>query len=260
VAPRSASRRTNGSGARSRATRPGRYCSTDCQRIDWRDRGHRKACKKIRNERAEEEKRAEAPTPPPSSAPKEVFYGPAPRSHADEVRARIAAEHEAARLRREANPEPVPKSARFGSRCPICMEEWDVNNATLMLPCCCRIICTQCAQKIHDNTRPCVLCHRAPLQTNSEILVVIRRHVEQEVPEAITHLAESYRDGTLGLVKSMKKAAKLYKRAVELGDVSAMLALGLFYAKGQGVKSDMKKARQLWPVSIGAYVGAYEAT
>ena len=28
------------------------YCSTDCQRIDWRDRGHRKACKKIRDDRA----------------------------------------------------------------------------------------------------------------------------------------------------------------------------------------------------------------
>ena len=41
------------------------YCSTACQRIDWRDRGHRKACKKIRNERAAEAARAEAPTPSP---------------------------------------------------------------------------------------------------------------------------------------------------------------------------------------------------
>ena len=38
------------------------YCSTDCQRIDWRDRGHRAACKKIQ---AAEAARAEAPTPPP---------------------------------------------------------------------------------------------------------------------------------------------------------------------------------------------------
>ena len=60
------------------------YCSTDCQRIDWRDRGHRKVCKKIQ---AAEAARAEAPTPPPSP-PREVVYGPAPRSHADEVRAR----------------------------------------------------------------------------------------------------------------------------------------------------------------------------
>ncbi|KAK7231779.1 hypothetical protein SO694_00089060 [Aureococcus anophagefferens] len=99
------------------------YCSTDCQRIDWRDRGHRKVCKKIQ---AAEAARAEAPTPPPSP-PRDVFYGPAPRSHADEIRARIAAEHEAARVRREANPEREPLSARFGSRCPICREEWDVN-------------------------------------------------------------------------------------------------------------------------------------
>ncbi|KAH8064421.1 hypothetical protein JL722_1291 [Aureococcus anophagefferens] len=74
------------------------YCSTECQRIDWRDRGHRKVCKKIQ---AAEAARAEAPPSPP----RDVFYGPAPRSHADEVRARIAAEHEAARVRREANPE-----------------------------------------------------------------------------------------------------------------------------------------------------------
>ncbi|KAK7253351.1 hypothetical protein SO694_00001463 [Aureococcus anophagefferens] len=98
------------------------YCSTDCQRIDWRDRGHRKACKKIRDERAAEAARAEAPTPPP---PEEIVYGPAPRSHADEVRARIAAEHEAARARREANPEE-PETTRMGSRCPICLEAWDV--------------------------------------------------------------------------------------------------------------------------------------
>merc|ERR1712091_123749 len=64
------------------------YCSTECQRIDWRDRGHRAACKKIRDERAADAARAEAPTPPPSPP----VYGPAPRSHADEVRARIAAE------------------------------------------------------------------------------------------------------------------------------------------------------------------------
>ncbi|KAH8067202.1 5-formyltetrahydrofolate cyclo-ligase [Aureococcus anophagefferens] len=91
--------------------KPKTYCSTDCQRIDWRDRGHRKACKKIRADRAAEAARAEAPTPLPSP-PREVVYGPAPRSQADEIRARIAAEHEAARARREANPEPEPTSAR----------------------------------------------------------------------------------------------------------------------------------------------------
>ena len=96
------------------------YCSTECQRVDWRDRGHRKACKKIRAERAAEDARAEAPPSPPE----EVFYGPAPRSRADEARARIAVEQKAARAWREANPAPKPLSARFGSRCPICFEDW----------------------------------------------------------------------------------------------------------------------------------------
>jgi len=215
------------------------YCSTDCQRIDWRDRGHRKACKKIRDDRA----RAEAPTRAPSP-PRDVFYGPAPRSHADEVRARIAAEHEAARARREANPEPEPASERFGSRCPICLEEWDVNARNVFRSCCCRKVCRSCQDKI--GTGACPLCRLPCAETDADILAQIRRHVENEVPEAITHLGNLYRRGTLGLVKSDKKATKIWKRAVELGDVDAMIFLGEMYQKGVGVKLDKKKAERLF--------------
>jgi hypothetical protein len=211
------------------------YCSTDCQRIDWRDRGHRTACKKIRDERAAETARAEAPTPPPE----EVFYGPAPRSHADEVRARIAAEHEAARARREANPEPEPLSARFGSQCPICLEEWDVNDTGLLRICCCRKVCQSCEDKIGFGA--CPLC-RLPCATDTENLARLRRHVENEVPEAISFLGSAYRYGYFGLMKSDKKAAKIWKRAVELGDVEAMRLLGKLYVDGSGVKTDKKTA------------------
>jgi hypothetical protein len=215
------------------------YCTVACQRVDWRERGHRKACKKIRDERAAEAARAEAPTPPP----KEVFYGPAPRSHADEVRARIAAEHEAARARREANPEPEPASARFGSRCPVCFEEWDVNTPGVFRTCCCRMVCKSCEDKI--GFEACALC-RLPLGTNAENLARLRRQVEKDVPEAIEHLAECYRDGKMGLVKSAKKAAKIYKRAVELGSVDAMVSLASLFQTGSGVKLNIKKAEQLF--------------
>ena len=217
------------------------YCSTDCQRIDWRERGHRKACKKIRDDRA----RAEAPTPPPSP-PREVFYGPAPRSHADEVRARIAAEHEAARLRREANPEPELLEARFGSRCPICLEEWNVNDEKVLLCCCCRSICQSCANKIGVG-KTCVLCRASPPKTRAEQLTQLRRHVENEVPEAIVRLALAYQHGEINLdiVKSEKKSAKLLKRAVQLGSVVAMEELGTNYYNGIGVKQDTKKAMRL---------------
>jgi TPR repeat protein len=215
------------------------YCSTECQRIDWRDRGHRKACKKIRAERAAEAARAEAPPSPPE----EVFYGPAPRSHADEVRARIAEEHEAARARREANPEREPLSARYGSRCPICLEEWDVNAQGLLRVCCCRLICESCQEKIED---ACPLCRVPCPKDDAEQLARLRRHVENEVPEAISFLGVAYHQGSYGLVKSDKKAAKIYRRAVELGNVDAMIFLGEFYERGSGVKLDKKKAERLY--------------
>jgi len=215
------------------------YCSTDCQRIDWRDRGHRKVCKKIQ---AAEAARAEAPTPPPSP-PRDVFYGPAPRSHADEVRARIAAEHEAARLRREANPEREPQSARYGSRCPICLEDWDVNDPGAFQTCCCRKVCRSCEVKFET---ACPLCRIPCATTHAEQLARLRRHVENEVPEAITHLGIAYQFGHLGLVKNDKKAAKIYRRAVELGDVHAMRCLGSSHQLGSGVKLDKKKAERLY--------------
>tara|TARA_B100000475_G_scaffold164256_1_gene125275 strand:- start:377 stop:868 length:492 start_codon:yes stop_codon:yes gene_type:complete len=70
--------------------------------------------------------------------------------------------------------------------------------------------------------------------------------VANEVPEAVTSLGTIYRDGTLGLVKSVKKAAKLYKRAVELENVDAMINLGQLHVVGDGVKVDKKKAAKLF--------------
>tara|TARA_B100000482_G_scaffold14706_1_gene10185 strand:- start:43 stop:525 length:483 start_codon:yes stop_codon:yes gene_type:complete len=70
--------------------------------------------------------------------------------------------------------------------------------------------------------------------------------VENEVPEAMRSLGEAYQVGVLGLVKSDKKAAKIYRRAVELGSVDAMVRLGILYADGSGVKLDKKKAERLY--------------
>jgi TPR repeat protein len=173
-----------------------------------------------------------------------VFYGPAPRSHADEVRARIAAEHEAARALREANPEREPLSARYGSRCPICLEEWDVNATYGFLICCCRRVCQSCEDKI--GTDACPFCRLPCPEDSAEQLARLRRHVENEVPEAITCLGTAYHRGGLGLVKNAKKAAKIWKRAVELGDVDAMIFLGELHKTGSGVKLDKKKAERLY--------------
>ena len=176
-----------------------------------------------------------------------MFYGPAPRSHADEVRARIAAEHEAARARREANPEPEPVIARFGGRCPLCLEDWDVNETPRLRACCCRRICKSCFEKLEG--KDCPLC-RKPMPGIGETLARLRYHAQNEVPEAMNALGEIHRDGRPGAVKCTRKAAKLWKRAVELGNVSAMINLGVLYDHGEGaIKKDMKKAFQLYQMA-----------
>jgi TPR repeat protein len=66
----------------------------------------------------------------------------------------------------------------------------------------------------------------------------------------VKFLGDAYHHGGhFGLVKSDKKAAKLYKKAVEqYGCVDAMYSLGEMYdtGDGTGVKLDKKKAMQLF--------------
>jgi TPR repeat protein len=70
--------------------------------------------------------------------------------------------------------------------------------------------------------------------------------VENDIPEAVVFLGDLYRVGELGVTTNMKKAVKIYKRAVELGNVRAMTNLGGCYERGHGVAQDNKKAMQLY--------------
>ena len=49
---------------------------------------------------------------------------------------------------------------------------------------------------------------------------MLRKNVENGIPAAICQLGSDYTHGSLGLVPSHKKAARLYQRAVALGDVN----------------------------------------
>jgi hypothetical protein len=66
------------------------------------------------------------------------------------------------------------------------------------------MVCRSCERKIACGD-PCPLC-RAPAAKNAkEELAQLRRHVENEVPEAIKNLGDAYWAGRYGLVRSAKK-------------------------------------------------------
>ena len=89
-----------------------------------------------------------------------------------------------------------------------------------------------------------------PLPKNdAETLARLRVHAESDVPEAIARLGRAYCNGLYGLVKSSAKAARLFKRAVELESVDATLRLGHMYEHGYGVEQDAKKADELYRVA-----------
>ena len=221
------------------------YCSIACQTVDWKERGHKKECKRLvkANTTAAAKvvgaPRDEAVTPPPSPKPKvmpPVVEGPA-RGRADVARAKAAA----AAATATTALAPEPEHWRGTPRCPICLEDWDVNIRHKIMACCCKEICSPCLKKLVSESLPCPLC-RAPFpDSDEEQLARLRRNVENGIPAAICQLAQLYAKGAPGLKASHKKAARLYQRAADLGDVMAMCNLGCSYMKGLGVKIDMRK-------------------
>ena len=219
------------------------YCSISCQTEDWKKRGHKKTCKRLVKEAAgaaaaEGATRGEASTAPPSPKPKAappVVDGPA-RGRADVARARAAA----AAATATTAPAPEPEHWSGTPRCPVCLEDWDVNDEPFFRICCCRDICQHCDDRV--GVSDCPLC-RAPFPvTDEDTYAVLRRNVYvNKIPAAMEYLGSCYIDGTLGLVPSFKKAARMYQRAADLGDVRSMFKVGVHYFHGRGIKLDTKK-------------------
>jgi hypothetical protein len=170
-----------------------------------------------------------------------VVDGPA-RGRADVERAKAAATATTAATA----ATPDPDHWRGSTRCPVCLEDWDENGKQTILLCCCKHVCSPCFKKMDFADLPCPLCRTPYPETDEVSLAMLRRHVENDNPVAIRHLGECYQHGKLGFVPSHKKAARLYQRAVELGDVTAMCNLGTLYTQGEGVKLDKKKMVKYW--------------
>ena len=92
----------------------------------------------------------------------------------------------------------------------------------------------------------CPLCRTPVPVTGEEELALLQRNVENGIPAAMFQLGSNYANGLHGLVPSHKKAARLYQRAADLGDVLAMHNLGFLYERGEGIKLDLKKTVKYW--------------
>jgi len=212
------------------------YCSVACQTVDWKERGHKKECKRRVKAPLRDEAPTLTPTPEPKAAPP-VVDGPA-RGRADVARAKAAAAAATARIA----PTPGPQHWLGTPWCPVCLEDWDVNaDATIQL-CCCKHVCSPCDKKLVSTSSPCPLCRTPYPKSSDEAVAMIRRNMENGIPSAIGQLGQAFERGVLGVVKSHKKAAQLNQRAADLGEVVAMYNLGVAYKHGRGVKLDKKKS------------------
>jgi len=225
--------------------------------VDWKERGHKKECKRLVKANAATTKEGagdaawdEASTP--SSSPKGSFRRPlVPFERRAEVE-----RAEAAAAAAIANSAPAVVGNGVFRRCPVCLVDYESEyGLSKFLYCCCKCICVQCdhdhLESIFDQSdsegdckleSPCPLCQMPLPERDEEKLAMLRRHVENDNPAAICELGITYVFGDLGLEKSKKKAARLFQRAADLGDVFAMYYLGCSYSDGQGLGCDHRRA------------------
>ena len=79
------------------------------------------------------------------------------------------------------------------------------------------------------------------------MLAYLRQNVDNGVSEAMNQLGDFYRFGRVVAAPNPNKAAKLYTRAIELGNLDAMNNLGFMHARGLlGGEADKDLAMELW--------------
>ena len=113
----------------------------------------------------------------------------------------------------------------MGETCPVCLDDFDINELKLTRPCCLRNICLSCARTSGES--PCPLC-RAPWPRNGkEEQALLSKWADAAHPQAFFVLGEQYLTGCLRDVKpDLPKATRLLERAADLGHTGAMARLG----------------------------------
>ena len=175
-----------------------------------------------------------------------------------------ACKKRAAELRDQELLKDHPES----EECPICMIALPVDPDQVMFKACCgKTICCGC---IHAQTKEdinngkefkylavCPFCRAPQPETDEELVALLEKGMEKNFDDAYDILALSYMNGDMGLPKDLTRARELFMKAVELGNTSACAQLGEIYRVGNGVKTDLKKAKYYF--ELGAIGGGINA-
>ena len=130
--------------------------------------------------------------------------------------------------------------------CPICCLPLPVEfRKSSMMPCCSKWICKGCdhanqKREFFEGLEPrCAFCREPAAKSREEALKQIMRRVKKNDPVAMTQMGR-----IVSSEKDYDKALEYWTKAAELGDVEALLYLGILYndEMNYGVEKDEKKA------------------
>ena len=137
-----------------------------------------------------------------------------------------------------------------GNACPICFLQFEqpILQHSKLKVCCMKRVCDGCilAARQRGIGGSCPFCRTPIPEDDATMLAMVQGRVEKGNTEAISHLAEVYYLGDLGLAKDNSRAIELWTEAAELGSVDAHHNLGETYYHGDCVEEDKPRGIHHW--------------
>ena len=151
-----------------------------------------------------------------------------------------------------------PDCSHMGE-CPICFLPLPVDpRKSVMMGCCCKLICNGCdyanAKREGEQglQHRCAFCREPMAKSEEESDRQVMKRVKKNDPAAMTDMGKKYLGGG-----NHEKALEYFTNAAELGDADACACLGSVYYHGRGVEKDEKRALpHLEQAAIGGHPGA----
>jgi tetratricopeptide (TPR) repeat protein len=168
--------------------------------------------------------------------------------HEDECKERLAEMHDKKLFKQ-------PDISHLGE-CSICCLPLPLDpSKSILMGCCCKIICKGCN---YANTKReeeagleqrCAFCREPAPESHEEHNKRKMERVKKNDPVAMTQVGKQKEEEG-----DFVKALEYYAKAAELGDANALACLGDLYHEGKGVEKDMKRGVYLFEqAAIGGH-------